>query len=184
MDKPRNFHKDTFHHLYNRGAYQHEIFIDKNDCEYFLRKLLQYKEKWEVRILCYCLMPNHYHLFVQQTKEDKTISQFISELSNAFTKGMNKKYKRKGVLFESKVKSKWIEDEAYFKWVVKYILENPVKAGIVQNVIDYEFSSARELFAITSKAITDIEFLSRYFHSQNELRKFIFEKENVSGYEL
>ena len=184
MDKPRNFYKGTFHHLYNRGAYQHEIFIDKNDCEYFLRKLLEYKVKWEIRILCYCLMPNHYHLFVQQTTSDKTISQFISELSNAFTKGMNKKYKHKGVLFESKVKSKWIEDETYFQWVVKYILENPVKAGLAKNVVDYEFSSARELFGITNKAITDVEFLSRYFHSQNELRKFIFEEGNTSSYEF
>lgn len=54
MDKPRNFYKDTFHHLYNRGAYQHEIFRDKNDCEYFLRKLLQYKvEDKEPLLLSY-----------------------------------------------------------------------------------------------------------------------------------
>ena len=97
---------------------------------------------------------------------------------------MNKKYKREGVLFESKVKSKWIEDEAYFKWVVKYILENPVKAGLAKNIIDYEFSSAREIFGIASKAITDVEFLSGYFHSKTELRKFILEEGNTSIYEF
>lgn len=184
MDKPRNFYKDTYHHLYNRGVYQHEIFIDKNDCEYFLRKLSEYKEKWEIRIICYCLMPNHYHLFVQQITSDKTISQFISELSNAFTKGMNKKYKRKGVLFESKVKSKWIEDETYFKWVVKYILENPVKAGLVRNVIDYEFSSAKDIIGLTTQAITDVETVLKYFGSLDNLKKFISTSESNSNYEL
>ncbi len=184
MDKPRNFHKDTFHHLYNRGAYQHEIFTEKNDCEYFLRKLLQYKEKWEIRLLCYCLMPNHYHLFVKQTTSDKTISQFISELSNAFTKGMNKKYKRKGVLFESKVKSKWIEDETYFKWVVKYILENPVKAGLAKDVIDYEFSSTRELLGLSSQNLTDIETTLSFFDSSESFKKFVLDDKGVSPYEI
>jgi len=129
-------------------------------------------------------MPNHYHLFVHQTTSDKTISQFISELSNAFTKGMNKKYKRKGVLFESKVKSKWIEDETYFKWVVKYILENPVKAGLGQNVIDYEFSSAKEIFGLANKSLTDIEFLSKYFGSETDLKKFVLEEGIISNYEF
>ena len=184
MDKPRNFYKDTFHHLYNRGAYQHEIFIDKNDCEYFLRKLLEYKEKWEVRILCYCLMPNHYHLFVQQTTTDKTISQFISELSNAFTKGINMKYKRKGVLFESKAKSKWIEDETYFKWIVKYILDNPVKAGLAKQVIDYEFSSAKELFGRIDKTLTDVNLLKTYFDSEDSMQKFLLDERKTISYEF
>ena len=184
MDKPRNFYKDTFHHLYHRGAYQHEIFMDKNDCKYFLRKLFQYKEKWEIRTLCYCLMPNHYHLFVQQTTSDKTISHFISELSNAFTKGMNKKYKRKGVLFESKVKSKWIEDETYFKWVIKYILENPVKAGLAKNVVDYEFSSAKEIFGLSERTITDVKALLNYFGSIEDLEKFILTDGNHLSYEF
>lgn len=129
-------------------------------------------------------MPNHYHLFVQQTKGDKTISQFISELSNSFTKGMNKKYKRKGVLFESKVKSKWIEDETYFKWVIKYILENPVKAGLTKNIIDCEFSSAREIFNILKKSITDVSDLLNYFCSVEDLKKFILTDANNFKYEF
>lgn len=54
------------------------------------------------------------------------------------------------------MKIKWIEDETYFKWFIKYVLENPVKAGLAKNVVDYEFSSARELFGITNRAITEL----------------------------
>lgn len=129
-------------------------------------------------------MPNHYHLFVKQTTSDKTISQFISELSNAFTKGMNKKYKRKGVLFESKVKSKWIEDETYFKGVVKYILENPVKAGLAKNVVDYEFSSTRELLGLSSQNLTDIETTLSFFDSSESFKKFVLDDKGVSPNEI
>lgn len=184
MDKPRNFYKNTFHHLYNRGAHQREIFIDSNDYEYFLRKLNEYKEKWSIKILCYCLMPNHYHLFIKQTTDDKTISKFVSDLSNSFTKGMNKKYKRSGVLFESKIKSKWIEDETYFKWVIKYILENPVKAGLVKQSFDYEYSSAKELFGMKEETIMDVKTLLSYFDSLNSLKEFIMDEKFISNYEI
>ncbi|NWF88875.1 MAG: hypothetical protein HXY50_05355, partial [Ignavibacteriaceae bacterium] len=113
-----------------------------------------------------------------------TISQFISELGNAFTKGMNKKYKRKGVLFESKVKSKWVDDETYFVWVVKYILENPVKAGLAKNVIDYEFSSAKELFGLSMQNITDVGTTLSFFDSYEAFKIFIRDNKSVSSYEI
>jgi len=184
MDEPRNFYKNTFHHLYNRGVNKQVIFRDKNDYQYFLRKLREYKEKWSISILCYCLMPNHYHLFVRQTTHDKSISKFVSELGNSFTKGMNKKYKRSGVLFEGKVKSKWIEDETYFKWVIKYILENPLKAGLARHAIDYEFSSAKELIGGNDETITDLITLKSYFESLNSLKEFVMDRKLVSNYEI
>lgn len=129
-------------------------------------------------------MPNHYHLFIKQTTDDKTISKFVSDLSNSFTKGMNKKYKRSGVLFESKIKSKWIEDETYFKWVIKYILVNPVKAGLVKQSFDYEYSSAKELFGMKEETIMDVKTLLSYFDSLNSLKEFIMDEKFISNYEI
>lgn len=100
-------------------------------------------------------MPNHFHLFVEQTAHEKSLSDFISGLINSFTKGMNKKYKRSGVLFEEKTKSKLIEDDTYFKWVAKYILTNPVKAKTVNRFDGYEYSSAKEILGIKESTITD-----------------------------
>lgn len=183
MDKPRNFYKNTFHHIYNRGANKNLVFFERNDYLYFQRKLIEYKEKYSILILSYCLMPNHYHLFVKQTEEDKSISQFISGLSNSFTKGMNKKYKRSGVLFESKFKSKQIEDETYFKWVIKYILENPLKAGLVEDIRRYKFSSFWEINRKVEKPITDGAELLSYFDSYNSFYDFIMNDKLKNIYE-
>ncbi|MCK7526229.1 MAG: transposase [Ignavibacteriales bacterium] len=141
MDKPRNFYINTFHHLYNRGAFQQKIFFETNDYEYFLRKLKEYKDKYSIKILSYCLIPNHFHLFVKQTLEEQTISNFISGLTNSYTKViLNTKYKRNGILFSGKTRSKQIEDDSYFKWVVKYILENPkLKPKLLNNLMSIIF---------------------------------------------
>ncbi len=84
-------------------------------------------------------MPNHFHFFVKQQSEFLKISDFLSALSNSYVKSINKKFKRSGTLFEGKTKSKIITDEHYFIWIIKYIIENPVKAKLVKSVDDWEF---------------------------------------------
>ena len=68
--------------------------------------------------------------------DDFSVSIFISTLLNSYVKSVNEKYERSGTLFESKTKSKQIENESYFIWVIKYILDNPVQAGLVQKISD------------------------------------------------
>ncbi len=145
MNQPRNFYKNTYHHLYNRGVFKQDIFPELSSYYYFLRLLKYYKNKYKVEILTYCLMPNHFHLFGYQITEENSISPFIASLLNSYTKGVNKFFGKAGTLFESKIKSRQITDESYFKWVIKYILENPVKAGLSVSIIDWEFSNAKDL---------------------------------------
>ena len=184
MDKPRNFYKNTFHYLYNRGAFQINIFYEKADYEYFLRKLKEYKNKYFIEILCYCLMPNHYHLFIKQTKEEFSTSKFIADFSNSFTKGMNKKYNRSGVLFEGKTKSKMIDDDSYLKWVVKYILENPVKATLSDNFLEYDYSSAKEIMGLKKPVITSVTELLSLFDSIKSFNEFILDENQKYSYEF
>lgn len=184
MDKPRNFYKNTFHHIYNRGAFQEKIFYEKADYDYFLRILKNYKDKYYIEILCYCLMPNHYHLFTKQTKEEYSTSKFIADFSNSFTKGINKKYKRSGVLFEGKTKSKIIKDDSYFKWVVKYILENPVKSKLANTFLEYEYSSAKEIMGLKNPIITSVTELLIYFNSLESFKEFILDENQKYSYEF
>ena len=145
MNKERKYYKNTYHHLYNRGANKNLIFFERENYLYFLKRLNFYKNKYQIEILSYCLMPNHFHLFVKQTTDQFTISNFISALLNSYVKSINKKYGRSGTLFESKTKSKIVTDENYFNWIIKYILENPVKANLVNKLVDWEFSNAKDL---------------------------------------
>jgi REP element-mobilizing transposase RayT len=156
MEKPRNFEIDTYHHLYNRGAGKQKIFFDENDYKFFVKKLKEYKQKYSIEILSYCLMPNHFHIFIHQTTAELLGSKFIGNLTNSYTKSINKKYKRSGVLFQGRTKNKIFYNEDDFKRVVKYILLNPVKTGLVKKFDEWKYSSAKELIK-SSTAIFEIK---------------------------
>jgi len=108
MENPKLYYKNTYHHIYNRGVNKGLIFFEQSDYNFFIKKLKEYKRKYLIEILCYCLLPNHFHLFAEQTSDDYTIGKFVGDLTNSFTKGINKKYSRSGVLFQGKNKSKLI----------------------------------------------------------------------------
>ena len=184
MDKERNFYKNTFHHLYNRGANKDLIFFERENYFYFLKRMKYYRYKYGINILTYCLMPNHFHLFVQQTTNERSIAMFLSSLLNSYVKSVNQKYKRSGTLFESKTKSKQIKDEAYFKWVIKYILENPVKAGLAESISDWEFSNAMDLLNMRNGTITDINYVTSFFQSKEIMIEFLADKKIKTGYEF
>jgi putative transposase len=184
MNKPRGFFKDTYHHLYNRGANKLNLFLEEENYLYFLRRIKFYKEKYSVQILAYCLMPNHFHLFVKQTTEEFLISVFISSLLNSYTKSFNKRFPHSGTLFEAKTKSKPIEDEHYFIWIIKYILENPVKAGLVKTIDEWQYSNAKDLLGLRNGTITDVNEVASFFPSKNEMIKFICDYSIAVEYEF
>lgn len=90
------------------------------------------RERWrsdlyeKIRLLCYCLMPNHYHLMIQQLTET-AITDFMRRMSNSYTEYFNKKYKRRGSLFEGRYKAALIKNERHFWYLPYYIHNNPGK---------------------------------------------------------
>jgi len=184
MNKPRNFFKDTYHHIYNRGANKQKIFFDTNDYLYFLKQLNEYKNKFHITVLCYCLLPNHFHMFLKQNTNEYPISLMLSHLINSYTKTINKKYKKSGVLFESKTKSKYCDDEIYFKWIFKYILSNPVKDGLVKYSQEWEFSNAKELFGLRNVTLCDNEEVYSFFDTKEQFLEFITNEKNKVVYDV
>jgi putative transposase len=178
MNKPRLFLQDTYHHLYNRGTLKQNVFFDLNDYQYFQERLLHYKLKYEIEILCYCLMPNHFHIFVRQSKKDKQIGKFIGDLINSYSKTINKKYKKSGVLFEGRTKNKIVYDENVFPILVKYILLNPVRAKLCKSFYEYKYSSAKELLGIAHNNITDKTILN-YFVNTDKFKDFLLLEEEI-----
>ena len=182
MQKPKNYFINTYHHLYNRGANRNVVFFGNSDYENFLRSLKRYKDKYMIQINCYCLLPNHFHLFVKQLTEEFTIGKFIGDLTNAYTRTINIKYNSSGVLFEGKTKSKLINDESYFLWLCKYILNNPVKVLLVKKPEEWQYSSAKEYFGYKDSEYTyTLEMLSR-FSDLNSFKSFINQEENGFDY--
>jgi len=137
----------------------------------------QYKEKFNLEIFAYCLMPNHFHIFIHQTTKGNITSKFISNLTNSYTKSINKKYNRSGVLFQGRTANKIIYDENAFAVLVKYILMNPVKAKLVRKFYDWEYSSAKELLDSSFVGITD-KIIMDYFTNKEEFINYL-ESDNI-----
>ncbi|MFH1852332.1 MAG: transposase [Candidatus Neomarinimicrobiota bacterium] len=169
----RNFTKGSYHHIYNRGANQLEIFKDDGDYRYFLKKLNYCRTKYKIGVLGYCLMPNHFHLFVKQKTTELTVGKMIGSLINAYTKTINVKYNRSGVLFEGPTKSRHITEEVYFLWLFKYIALNPVKSGLVARPEDWEYSSLPEYLGVRKNELLDMKNFQDSLGSVAAIRMFL-----------
>ena len=143
------------YHVMLRGINQQQIFEDNEDCEKFLQILKDCKAVSGYKLFAYCLMGNHIHLLVQEG--DEPIEQVMKRVASRFVYWYNTKYQRIGHLFQDRFKSEPVEDDSYFLTVLRYIHQNPVKAGLCKNIVDYEFSSYNEFFK--SSNLIDKEFV-------------------------
>ena len=178
MNKPRCFYKDTYHHVFNRGVNKQLIFFEEKNYQFFTQKLKSYKEKYKISIICYVLMPNHFHLFLKQLTQEFTIGKFVGDLTNSYTKAINKNYDRSGVLFQGRSKNKLINKENYFIWLSKYIHLNPYKAGIEEKLGEWKYSSLPEYLNIRKNIIVDRNYILIYFMNTKNYRDFLLEKDD------
>ncbi|MDR3294971.1 MAG: transposase [Clostridiales Family XIII bacterium] len=143
-------------HVLLRGINRQLIFEEDKDCEQFLRHLAAVKELSRFELYAYCLMGNHVHLLLKEGKEP--LAQIIKRLGARYVFWFNAKYRRVGHLFQDRFKSEPVADDAYFLAVLRYIYQNPVKAGLCEKTKDYEWSSRRLLG--TGKGLVDEESLA------------------------
>ena len=139
---PRQARKKSetgIYHVMLRGINQQQIFEDGEDYEKFLQVLEFCKAISEFELFAYCLMGNHIHLLIQEKKEP--IEQIMKRITTRFVYWYNIKYQRIGHLFQDRFKSEPVEDDRYLLTVIRYIHQNPIKAGICKKVQDYPYSS-------------------------------------------
>ena len=149
--QPRESSGTGIYHVMMRGINHQNIFEDKEDYYQFLTTLDVMAQSYEPDgtpggrnyiLYVYCLMSNHIHLLIRE-RED-TIGMAIKRIASSYVYYYNHKYSRDGHLFRERFKSEPVNDMAYFVTLLRYIHQNPLKAGIVTNVNDYEFSSWQE----------------------------------------
>lgn len=129
----------AFYHVINRGLERREIFRSKQDYEYFLSLLLRIYEKYGLLAHSYCLMPNHYHLYLETPNGH--LSKAMRELDGHYTQKFNKKYARVGPLMQGRYKAVLVEQDSYSLQLSKYIHLNPVEAKIVNDPEEFLWSS-------------------------------------------
>lgn len=142
---PRTARKKSrsgIYHIIMRGINRQTIFEDEEDCVQFVEALKRYKEKSGYEVYAYCLMGNHVHLLMKIGIEP--LEQVMRRLCGSYVYWYNNKYQRVGNLFQDRFKSEPVEDDKYFQIVLRYIHQNPVKAGLVKHVKEYQWSSFHE----------------------------------------
>jgi len=140
----------SFHHVFTRGNDRKQIFKKEKDYQVFLLIVRKYLEKFRVSIINYCLMPNHLHLliFVESGSE---LSKFMKIVLQVYANYHRKEYASVGFLYQNRFKSILIKKESYLLECARYIERNPFRAGLVNNISAYSWSS----FSYYAKGIKD-----------------------------
>jgi putative transposase len=131
----RHFETPAFYHVYNRGAGKQPIFHDSADKRKFLslfeRHLLEGDDdtalypRYDVELVAYCLMGNHFHLLLYQDVDRWAISNLMKSVATAYTMYFNRRYKSSGHLFQGPFRASHIADDAYLAHISRYIHLNP-----------------------------------------------------------
>lgn len=161
-----------YFHVYNRGNNKEDIFHDGSDYCYFLNRLNQYRLKYKVIFICYCLMPNHFH-FLIRVSEGSSLVNFMKYIQMVYAKYYYKKYNTVGHLFEGRYKAKEIKKELYFLYLTAYIHANPLSSGLVENLRNWQWSSFLDYVSKRGGIIPDKELIFNYFKLSVEYEKWV-----------
>lgn len=128
-----------------------------------------------VEIITYCLMPNHFHLLVKQVR-DGGITEFLSKLSNSYTKYYNTKYNRVGHLFQGEFKAVVMENDEQLIHVSRYIHLNPLVSGLTREIDQYKWSSYREYVDNNSPEFCSKEEVLGHFKNSHGYEQFVLDQ--------
>ena len=152
------------YHVMLRGINHQIIFEDDEDYQKYLQTLKTYQEKSGYIIYAWCLMGNHLHLLVKEETEDLGIA--FRRIGASYVYWYNWKYGRRGHLFQDRFKSEAVEDDRYFLAVLRYIHLNPVKAGIIEDISMYKWSSYLEYMG--KGYLVETDFALKMFSDNRE----------------
>lgn len=160
-----------------RGINGKTIFVDDEDNKRFIQAVNRAKRNGNFLLYAYCLMGNHVHLLI---KENEKIGKSIKRIAVSFVQWYNKKYARYGHLFQNRFNSETVEDDTYLLVVLRYIHQNPVKAGICKLPGEYEWSSyPKYIKRYNGKQVNiDAGFIDDYFVDRDSFELFMQEINN------
>jgi REP element-mobilizing transposase RayT len=181
----KNFRKDTYYHIYNRGNDYKDVFIDDQDyfnlykrikillgLSFLTPKSTHRKGNLSLKpfpadsfsIISYCFMPNHFHFLIKQNS-NIPIGSFIQRLFSSYTKYFNAKYETVGNLFQDTFKAKPVLEDSYLIYLTAYIHNNP------DDLLAYPYSSFIEYITGEMNLVSDDNIILEKFGNSREVYK-------------
>jgi putative transposase len=149
------------YHVITRGNNRRQIFNSPADYEKFLSLLAVQKIKLPFFLYAYCLMSNHVHLLIE--RQASAVGRIMHRLLTGYAQYYNRRYRRVGHLLQGRHKAILCQSDRYLSELVRYIHLNPVRARMVNQPEDYEYSSHRAYLGIEPTGMVDIDPVLRHF---------------------
>lgn len=152
----RVFPPGAAHHVLNRGNNRRTIFHKEGDYRAFLRLMAEAEERYPVRLLRYCLMPNHFHFEVWPETPD-SLPVYMRWLMNAYVRQYHQHYGTCGTghIYQGRYKNFPIQSDRHLLTVAKYVEANPVRAGLARRAEDWRWSSLSTDVSVDRPALTE-----------------------------
>ncbi len=186
----KTYKEKSYYHIYNRGVAKGRIFFDSQDYKIFLYYLKIYllpkdlqggetlkvspsrqlkNHSGKIKLLAYCLLPNHFHLLVYQS-DATAINFFMRSLATKYSMYFNRKYHRVGPLFQGVYKAIEIEDDNLLIYLSKYIHRNPLPSR--RDLEGYKYSSYINYLGLINQIWLDKSVILDYFPSKNRVLSY------------
>jgi putative transposase len=150
-------------HVLNRGNDRATVFHKEGDYRAFLRCFAAAKAHHPVRTFCFCLMPNHFH-FLLHADTPGILGAFMHRWMTSHVRRYHAHYRTSGHLWQERFKTFPVVTDAQFLTVFRYVLQNPVRAGMVERADDWRWSSLRFPELIDPAPVTLPRDLHQWLH--------------------
>jgi putative transposase len=140
------------YHVINRGNARATVFHDSTDYESFIKLIARACKRIPMRVLCYCLMPNHFHLVIWP-HNDGDMSRWMQWLLTSHVRRYHRLRGSSGRVWQGRFKAFPIQQDSHLLTVMRYVERNPVRANLVDSAIDWDWSSISTASTETHRAI-------------------------------
>jgi len=165
--RPHRDQSEGVRHVWGRGNRKQPIFVDDFDRERYLALLGKVCRKLGWRVLGYCLMTNHVHLVVDVPAF--TLSYGMQLLHGQYAQAFNRRHGYVGHLFQGRFAASRVDDEGYSLQLGRYVVLNPVRAGMVEEAVDWTWSSHRAMLGkVAPPPFLDVEWTLGQFDRKLE----------------
>ncbi|MEA3276098.1 MAG: transposase [Pseudomonadota bacterium] len=173
----------AYYHVTARGSRREAIYEDDEDREEFLRLLGEIIKELEWRCHAFCLMNNHYHLFIETAHPN--LAKGMRQINGVYTQCSNGRHQRSGHLFQGRYKAILVDSDAYLQELSRYIVLNPVRAGVLGDPAEWPWSSYRATAGLERRPawLTTDAVLATFGRKKGEARQAYqrFVRDGIDG---
>jgi len=191
----------NYYHIFNRGVNKNDIFFSDKDYKRFMATAIHYNyfthkfpsvssydpvssklekmPKPKVKILAYCLMPNHFHFLIYQL-EESGITWFMQHLINSYVHYANIRHNRVGPLFQGRFKNVLVDSDNQLLHLSRYIHLNPIVSDLTNNLENYAWSSYPSYVRGFNDYLSEPQNVLGNFKSSKDYRDFVLDQEDYA----